>query len=118
MDNEEVLNLAKEAYALSQQLHELESAMSKDGAVSGYTSYATNYNSILSRAKKILEFDKTLLATISYLGQYDPNVKTGYFKEFQEIKANIAILKATLHTFFNFNFPKKERDRIGFKVGE
>ena len=118
MDNDDILNVAKEAYALSQQLHELESAMLGKNSLSGYSAYANNYNAILDRSKKILELDKTLLSTIDHLKHYDPQKAYGYVQDFEEIKANIATLKATLRTFFEFNFPKKEKERMGFQTSE
>jgi len=113
MSNDKI-NLAKEAYILSQQLLELENAMSKEAAVSGYSSYATNYNMILEKSKKVLGLDDVLLSTVAHLSQYDAYVETGYRREFEQIKADISVLKATLRAYFDFNFPKKEKEKIGF----
>ena len=116
MQENQLAEIAKEAYVLAQQIVGMEEAMSRGKeAVSGYSSYAKNFNSILEKTKRILDLDKTILGTVVHLTPYDPNKGTGYIKEFEGIKGNLPILKATLQSFFDFYFPKKEKERIGFK---
>lgn len=116
MEENQLVEIAKEAYVLAQQIAGMEEAMNRGKeAVSGYSSYAKNFNSILEKTKRILELDKTILSTITHLTPYDPNKGGGYIKEFAEIKGNLPFLKAALQSFFDFYFPKKEKERIGFK---
>jgi hypothetical protein len=116
MEEKELMEMAKEAYVLAQQIEGMEEAMNKgEKAVSGYPSYAKDFNLILQETKKILEIDKTILKTISHLNPYDPNKKLGYRADFEGIKADLPILKAALRSFFELYFPKKEKERIGFK---
>jgi hypothetical protein len=86
----------------------------RDEAISGYLSHAKNFNSILNKAKKVLEVDPTILKTISHLNSYDPNNTSHKYKDFEGLKSDLAILKAALKSFFVFHFPKKEKERIGF----
>lgn len=107
--------IAKEAYILSQQLKELETAMTSAGQnVSGYRACAQSFNAILKRAQDILKHDATMLRSVEHLRSYNPSKETGYAQDFQEIKADMAVLKATLHAFFVFYFPAKDKERIGF----
>ena len=116
MEERNLIESAKEAYVLAQQIAGMEEAMNKsEQAVAGYPSYASNYNALLEKTKKILEVDQTMLKTISHLKRYDPKQDRGYMGEFEEIKANLPILKEALHSFFEFHFPKSEKDKIGFK---
>lgn len=116
MEETNVIEIAKEAYVLAQQIAGMEEAMNKnERAVAGYSSYASNYNVFLEKTKKILEIDQTILKTISHLKQYDPKEDTGYVTGFEEIKANLPILREALSSFFEFHFPKSEKEKIGFK---
>jgi hypothetical protein len=116
MEENDIIEIAKQAYVLAQQIIGIEEAMHKiDNAVAGYPSYANNYNAFLEKTKKILELDQTIFKTISHLKPYDPNLESGYIGEFEEIKANLPILKASLLSFFEFHFPKSEKEKIGFK---
>ncbi|MCJ7578763.1 MAG: hypothetical protein MUO91_09965 [candidate division Zixibacteria bacterium] len=105
MEGNNLIEIAKEAYVLAQQIAGMQETMNKsEQAVSGYPSYANNFNALLEKTKKILEVDQTILMTISHLKRYDPNLDTGYIREFEEIKANLPILKGALHSFFEFQF--------------
>jgi hypothetical protein len=74
MEEEKMIEIGKEAYVLSEQLLELEQVMKRKepSVISGCSSYAKNFSSVLDKAKKILEVDLTILKTISHLTSYDP----------------------------------------------
>jgi len=114
MEEKELIEIGKKAYVLSEQIGELEQAMkNREEAISGYPSHAKTFNSVLDKAKKLLEVDPTILETIFHLSSHDPNKKYGY-KDFEGLKCDLATLKAALKSFFVFHFPKKEKGRIGF----
>ena len=115
MENQ-LAEIAKEAYVLAKQIAGMEEAMnaSKE-AFRAYRSYAMNFNSILEKTKRILDSDKTILSTVTHLTPRDPDEETSYLKEFEGIKGDLALLKAALQSFFDFYFPKKEKERIGFR---
>jgi len=116
MEDNQLAKIAKEAYVLAQQIAGMEEAMNRGKeAVSGYSSYAKNFNSILEKSRRILKLDKTILGTVKHLTPYDDNKRMGYLKDFEEIKGNLPILKAALQSFFDFHFPKKQKEKIGFK---
>jgi len=123
MNEEELQNLAKEGYILFQQLQGLDDAMAKAGGnYSGYRAFADHYNAILEKAKAILKADTTMLSAIKRLSAYDPSDEFDREEpsrlEYQseQIKADIPILKATLRSFFDFYFPPKEKEKIGFHL--
>jgi len=114
MEEKELVEIGKEAYVLSEQIEGLEQVMKKrEEAISGYPSHAKNFNSILDKAKKILEADPTILKTISHLNSHDPNKEYRY-TDFEGLKSDLATLKGALKSFFAFHFPKKEKEKIGF----
>ncbi|MDP3024911.1 MAG: hypothetical protein Q8O10_05190 [candidate division Zixibacteria bacterium] len=117
MKEEEIIDVAKEAYLLSKQLGALEEGLkSKDRRISlGLRAYAENYNQILARAKQLLKYDEIILKSIQHLKSYD--CPEGYQSEteFLEMGADVPILKEALYTFFEFHFPKKEKEKIGFQ---
>lgn len=116
MDEARITELAKQAYALSIQITGIEAAMNagKD-AISGYSSYAINFNSLLEKAKRILATDETILETIVHLRPYDPQKASGYIKEFEGIKADLPVLKGAFSSFSELHFPAKEKEKIGFR---
>lgn len=116
MEENQLEEIAKEAYDLAKQITGMEEAMngSKE-AFRAYRSYARNFNSILEKTKRILDSDKTILSTVTHLTPRDPNEEMGYLKEFEGIKGDLPLIKAALQSFFDFYFPKKEKERIGFK---
>jgi hypothetical protein len=122
MNEEELQNLAKEAYILFQQLQGLDDAMAKAEDYFGYKAFAINYNAILEKAKAILKADTTMLSAIERLSAYDPSDEFDWKEssrpEYQseQIKADIPILKATLQSFFDSHFPPKEKEKIGFHL--
>jgi ASC-1-like (ASCH) protein len=115
MGEQELINMAKEAYLLSKQLGALEEVVKNHRNVAGYRAQAENYNQILERAKQLLKHDEIIFNSIKHLKPYDSNKSSGYTKEFVEIGADAAVLKEALYTFFEFYFPKKEKEKIGFQ---
>ena len=110
-----IIELAKEAYTLSAQLREMQKSMEREGSNDiGYHAFARTYTKHLARAKEILELDPTIASTISQLVPYDSNKEQDYFTDFEQMKADIPILRSALRSFFVFNFRKEEKDRIGF----
>jgi len=118
MEEQEIINIAKEAYILSKQLGALEEGLKERKNVSGYRSYAENYNKILARAKQLLQNDEIIFKSIQHLKPYDSSKNSGYAKEFIEMAGDVLILKEALYTFFEFHFPKKEKEKIGFRFQE
>lgn len=115
MADNDSTKIAKEAFILSEQLKELEAAMMNAGQIyTGYRAFAESFNQILNRAKEILKYDAEMLRSINHLRSYNPAKDTRYAKDFLEIKADIAVLKATLRSFFVFYLPADEKKRIGF----
>lgn len=115
MDDPKVMEIAKEAYALSQQLASLQEMMEKNkSSYSSYPAVARTYSAHLNRAKVILNSDPTILRTIEHLKEYDPNKQHGYVADFLQIMADLPILQSALRSFFEFNFPPKEKQRMGF----
>ena len=115
MEEEKEIEFAREAYVLSRQIGELENTMSKSkSAVSGYPSYAKNFNTILERSKEILKGDEIIFRTIAQVTPYNPGKEFGYIVDFEGIKADLSVLKGALHSFFEFHFPKKEKEKMGF----
>jgi hypothetical protein len=107
-------NIAKEAFVLSKQLEALHSAMIDAGEKwGGYRAFAETYNVHLARAKQILSLDSTIAKTIEHLLPYDPMKATGFGRDFEQIKADLPLLKAALTSFSIFHLPARER-RIGF----
>ena len=105
MEERELVEIGKEAYVLFEQIGEIEETMKKrDEAISGYPSHAKHYNSILDKARKIMEVDPTILKTISHLNSHDTNKKYGY-TDFEGLKSDIATLKGALKSFFVFHLP-------------
>lgn len=116
MEQEQIVAQAKEAYVISQQLAEMQESMDKAGAnLEGYHAFARTYTKHLERAKEILQLDPTIAGTIDQLVPYDATKRTGYRKDFQEMRADIPILRSALRSFFDFNLPAKEKERVGFK---
>ena len=116
MEEKELIEIAKKAFVLAQQIEGMEEAMNKgEKALAGYRSFAKNFNSILEEAKKVLGIDQAILGTISHLNQYDSNKQRGFSVDFEGIKADLPILKGALKAFFEFYFPPKEKEKIGFK---
>jgi|SRR6185295_16649820 len=107
--------LGKEAYTLAQQLEALYVAMKEAGDHwGGYRSFATTYAVDLVRARELLASSPTIARTIAHLRSYDPNKATGYGRDFEQIKADLPVLKAALESFALFSLPAKEKKRIGF----
>ncbi len=105
----------KEAYVLAEQLEALHTAMKEAGdRTAGYAAFARNYNRHLQRAQEVLVYDPVIARGIVHLQAYNPDKETGYNKDFQQIKADLAVLMAALRSFFVFHFPAKEKERIGF----
>lgn len=124
MEDRDTTELAKEALILAAQLKALYDQMEKAGDNDkGYQAFARSYNKALARAKVVLGHDKTMLRSIEHLtefnpsdglrnGQYNPN--DDYSGDFENLKAEISVLRATLNTFFAFYMPEKDKQRIGF----
>jgi hypothetical protein len=109
------MEIAKEAYVLSEQLAALQEAMEKTGSsFCGYPAFARTYSTHLSRAKEILKNDLTILRTIEHLTPYNPGKKQRYGSDFLQIKADLPILRSALRSFFDFNFPPKEKQGLCF----
>ena len=124
MENNDTTELAKEALILAAQLKALYDEMEKAGDNDeGYQAFARSYNKALARAKIVLAHDKTMLRSIEHLTEFNPsdglqngqyNPETDYSGDFENLKAEMAVLRATLNTFFAFYMPDKEKQRIGF----
>jgi hypothetical protein len=114
MEGNGLEEIAKEAYVIANQIGGMEIVMRSKEALSGYPTYASNFNAFLKRTKEILQADQTILGTISHLEPYDPKKDHGYARAFEEIKANLPVSQGALRSFFEFHFPKSEKERIGF----
>jgi len=124
MEDNETTELAKEALIIGAQLKALHEQMEKAGDNDeGYQAFVRSYNKALARARVVLAHDKTMLRSIEHLtefnpsdglggGQYNPN--NDYSGDFENLKAEISVLRATLNTFFAFYMPEKDKQRIGF----
>ena len=109
------ISVTKEAYILSRQFEAMEKAMVAAGEnVDGYRAFATSYNAMLSRAQKIFKLDETFLDSISQLKAWPTEPDEGIVERFACIKAEVAILKAAVFSFFEFYSPKEEKEKIGF----
>ena len=116
MDTDQKQIAAKEAYVLFQQLSDLESSMLKAGGnCAGYKACATTFNHILSRAREIVATDDIIKRSIAHLESspvfYDSRSELSLF---EEVKIRAAVLKAALRSFFELNYPPKEKAALGF----
>lgn len=114
MTESEMQDIAKSAYVLCQQLISIEASMKDVTAVCAYSSYARHYNNILGEAQIILAHDKTIYKSVAFLSRYSELDDDDSGISFEKIKADIPILKAAVLSFFEFYFPKSEKERIGF----
>jgi len=115
MEEQELINIAKEAYLLAKQLGALEEGLKDRKNAMGLEAYMKNYNLILSKAKRLLKNDEVILASINHLEPHDYPESYSYEQKFSEIGGDVPILKEALFTFYEFHFPKKEKDKIGFR---
>ena len=116
VEEAQTAEIAKEAYVLARQIDGIEEEMNRSGAQNGYSSFATSFNTILEKAKKVLHLDPTIFSTIEHLTPYKPdaiNMRERVFS-FHELKGSLPILKAALQSFFDFHFPNEEKKKIGF----
>ncbi len=118
MEEKELINIAKEAYILSKQLSALENTLKDRKNIQGYGSYKENYNQILERANQLLKYDAIISKSIKHLKPYDYPEELSYETVFLEMRGDVVILKEALYTFFEFHFPKKEKEKIGFRSKE
>lgn len=100
MSTPEIIEVAKEAYVLAEQLREMQESMERVGTnLSSYPSNAKTWNRHLSRAKEILKLDPRIGSTISHLSEHNPYKERGVGRDFEQIKAELSILRSTLRSF-------------------
>jgi hypothetical protein len=104
--------LAKEAYVIADQLREMQKSM--DERKGAYHAYTRTYNRQLVRAKEILKLDPTIARTVEHLTSYDEHKESGWAHDQSQLHADLPILLSALRMFFEFNFPKQEKQKMGF----
>ena len=106
---------SKQAYILARQLEAMhKSIASITDDQSGYPAYATSYNRILGQAKKLFEPDSTFVTSASNLAVFPTELTDDVREHFGRLRADIAVLQASVFTFFEFNSPLEEKRQIGF----
>ena len=106
---------SKQAYILARQLEVMHKSIeSITDDKSGYPAYAASYNRILGQAKKLFESDSTFVASVSHLTLLPTELTYDVLEHFGRLRADIALLQASVFTFFEFNSPPEEKKQIGF----
>ena len=119
MKEPDILERAKEAFALASQIKQLEDVMNRGrSARHGYQAHARNFNAILEKAKPLLSIDETIGNCVAHLQSYDDKEESNYLSEFEQIKSDLAMLRGGLEAFFEFHFPRNEKEKMGFRSRE
>lgn len=108
----------KASYIIAKQLEAIEKSMAAAGPVmDGYHSFARSFNKLLHRSKNIFANDRTFTESISQLRAFQEIGDNYTIEDFECLKAEVAILKATVFSFFDVYSPRDEKEQIGFHAG-
>ena len=107
---------SKQAYILARQLEAMNKSIeSISDDQSGYPAYAASYNRILNHAKKLFEPDSAFVDSVSHLTPLPTELTYDVIEHFGRLRADIAVLQASVFTFFESNSPPEEKRQMGFK---
>jgi hypothetical protein len=109
----------KGAYILAQQLSAMRKSMEavKD-EVSGYPAYAKSFNQFLRQSKQLLDVDEDLKESVRHLEEFPTEFTDDVIEHFGCLRANCAILEASVLAFFSIYSPPEEKRQIGFRQNE
>ena len=106
---------SKRAYILARQLEAMHKSIeSAPEDVSGYPAHATSYNRFLTQAKELFDSDPAFKAAISHLSDLPTPMSDDILEHFGRFRADIAVLEASVFSFFEFYSPQEEKKQIGF----
>ena len=118
MNENKIIEIAKEAYVLYQQVEQFERALYKTSEAvvsSGYLAHINNFNAILKRTKDIFTIDEILLKSVEHISEAILRSNAIPIDIVEEIKVNLSVLKGALIAFVQFHLPKEEKEKIGFQ---
>ncbi len=106
---------SKRAYILARQLEAMHKSIeSAPEDVSGYAAHAGSYNRFLAQAKELFDTDSAFKASISHLSDLPTHMSDDIVEHFGRLRADIAVLQASVFSFFDFYSPQEEKRQIGF----
>jgi len=110
---------SKRAYILARQLEAMHKSIeAAPDDVSGYPAYAASYNRFLDQAKKLFESDSAFKESISHLTACPTEMTNDILEHFGRLRADSAVLLASVFSFFDFYSPQEEKRQIGFNPSQ
>jgi hypothetical protein len=82
--------------------------------VSGYPAYSVSYNRFLDQAERLFEPDSTFKESISHLSALPTVITDDIIEHFGRLRADSAVLQASVFSFFDFYSPQEQKRQIGF----
>ena len=105
----------KQAYILVRQLDAIHKSIeSSSGDMTGYPAHAKSYNRFLTQANELFESDPAFKASISHLSGLPTNMSDDLIEQFGRLQADIAVLQASVSSFFDVYSPQEAKKQIGF----
>lgn len=106
---------SKRAYILARQLEAMHKSIeASPNDVSGYPAYSASYNRFLDQAKKLFESDAAFMDSIGHLTTLTTAMTDEIIGDFGRLRADCAVLQASVFSFFDFYSPHEEKRQIGF----
>ncbi|HCX29665.1 MAG TPA: hypothetical protein DHU55_07825 [Blastocatellia bacterium] len=110
---------SQQAFILANQMEAIRKSIdSAPDDVSGYSSLSTSYNRFLDRAKKLFESDPAFKDSISHLITLPTDMSDDIIEHFGRLRADSAVLQASVFSFFDFYSPQEKKNQIGFNQGQ
>ena len=72
----------------------------------------------LDQARKLFESDSAFMESIKHLTDCPTELTDEVFEHFGRLRADIAVLQASVFSFFDFYSPQEQKRQIGFYPSE